>query len=187
MRLPSGMWCSWLLYNNRKIMVSLFVRRSHRTGASRVLDLTGGSSSLVGVFWGDGMRASKPSKDQVLGELAENCLEPLPVLEFSAFPTAFIRELSVEARDLVESEVVSGNDGWSVGISRRWKLESPGLVVAVSAGADPDVVLACLDRIREEIVRRPEVVTVDWSRPNHAERPRLRVIPGGNQSSGTKP
>jgi hypothetical protein len=115
-----------------------------------------------------------PTKAEVLAQLDAAFGKPLAYVSVEAFQMG--ADFNEGLPDLA-AEAGADADGWAVHVERQHRLEKPATVkVLVSAGVPLAEALAHLDRIRDELVRRGEVLlSDDWSRPL-PERPRLRVV-----------
>jgi hypothetical protein len=122
----------------------------------------------------------RPTQAELLEELQRTVLQPQAALELSAVQTAglFAEGVPEDVAADALGELAPDRDGWSVDARRAWKLQAvPGVLVLVRPGRSLEDVLAQLDRVRAELVARPELLSADWEKPL-THRPTLRLVKG---------
>jgi hypothetical protein len=127
--------------------------------------------------------ADRPAQDQVLERLRRTVHQPLLELSAVRMAGAFDESVPVDVASDLLAETTPDRKGWSVDAERAWKLEAlPGVLVLVVPGRSLEETLAQLDRVRAELVARPELLDPDWSRPLQ-RKPQLRLVkPSGGES-----
>jgi hypothetical protein len=117
-------------------------------------------------MWGE-----KPkSKAELLDYLARTYGEPQRFIALDAV------QMPDDLPADLEGEVPTDAEGWSVDVQREHRFEPPlDVRLLIQPGLELKHVLATLDRLRAELVKRPELLSSDWEKPLR-ERPVLRVV-----------